>query len=82
MPSASCRMGMHKWSNCGDRVLICWAEPGFVPGTKKEIQREVFCERECLRCGIKERRKFSENIDGTKAADGWIRIAESKTSPS
>jgi hypothetical protein len=34
----------------------------------------VFSERECLRCGIKEKRLFSENIDGTLAATGWKRI--------
>jgi hypothetical protein len=28
----------------------------------------------CSRCGIKEKRIFAENIDGSKAAIGWERI--------
>jgi hypothetical protein len=30
----------------------------------------------CSRCGIKEKRIFAENIDGSKAAIGWERIDE------
>jgi hypothetical protein len=67
-------MGLHKWRNFGDRVMISWTESGLIPGTKKDIRKHVFTERECLRCGIKERRLFDENIDGTKAAAGWERI--------
>jgi hypothetical protein len=69
-----CRIGLHKWRNYGDRVLITWTESGLIPFTKKDIRKHVFCERECLRCGIKERRLFGENIDGTKSAAGWERI--------
>jgi len=68
-------MGLHKWRNYGDRKTIVWTESGLIPGTKKEIHKDVFCERECLRCGIKERRLFSENIDGTQSAAGWERIS-------
>lgn len=60
-------------------MLITWQEPGFIPGTNKKMQKIVFCERECLRCGIKERRKFLENIDGTLAANGWERIEEKQS---
>jgi hypothetical protein len=72
-------MGIHKWKNYGDRVPITWTESGLIPGTKKEMRKHVFSERECLRCGIREKRKLDENIDGTKAAVGWERITESKT---
>jgi len=73
-----CKLGFHRWRNYGERVLIVWKEPGFLPGTKQERRKHVFSERECLRCGIKEKRKFSENIDGTLAAIGWEIIEESK----
>lgn len=43
---------------------------------KERMRKMVYCKRECLRCGIKEKRKFSENIDGTLAAAGWERIEE------
>jgi len=42
------------------------------------MEKIVFCERECLRCGTKERRKFSKNVDGTLAAIGWERIKENE----
>jgi len=71
-----CRLGLHKWRYYGEKVLIVWKEPGFIPGTKKEMRKMVYCKRECLRCGIKEKRKFFENIDGTLAAAGWERIEE------
>ena len=79
MPRFLCRIGIHKWRNYGERVEIAWTESGLVPGIKKEMHRRVFSERECLRCGIREKRKFDENIDGTKAAMGWERITEGKT---
>ena len=71
-----CRLGLRKWRYYGEKVLIVWKEPGFIPGTKKEMRKMVYCKRECLRCGIKEKRKFFENIDGTLAAAGWERIEE------
>lgn len=74
MPPILCRLGLHKWRNYGEKVLIVWEEPGLIPFTKKEMKKLVYCKRECLRCGIKEKRKFLENIDGTLAAAGWERI--------
>ena len=58
-----CRLGLHKWRYYGEKVLIVWKELGFILGTRKEMRKMVYCKRECLRCGIKEKRKFSENID-------------------
>jgi hypothetical protein len=57
--------------------MISWEEPAFFIGTKKK-QKMVFVERECLRCGIKQKRKFSENIDGTLAPVGWDIIQDRK----
>jgi hypothetical protein len=57
---------------------------GIIPGIKREERKHVYCERECLRCGIKEKRKFTDNIDGTLAPIGWVRIVEAdedKTKP-
>jgi len=73
-----CRLGLHKWKNFGKQVLITWQEPGLLPLTKKDMQKYVFCERECLRCGIREKRKFLENIDGTLGAAGWEKVAPEK----
>jgi hypothetical protein len=42
-----------------------------IPGTKAEKRKHVLSERECLRCGVKMKRVFSENLDGTQAATGW-----------
>lgn len=78
MPPLLCRLGLHKWKNHGEKVLIVWKEPGFIPGTKVEKRKHVLSERECLRCGIKEKRKFSENLDGTQAAAGWERVAQKR----
>jgi len=72
-------LGFHRWRDYGERVLLIWKEPGLLPGTKQERRKHVFSERECLWCGIKEKRKFSENVDGTLAAAGWEIIEESKT---
>jgi len=69
-----CRLIGHKWKNYGDIVLITWKEPGFVPGTTQKIQKHAYSERMCSRCGIKERRKFRDNVDGTKASVGWDRL--------
>jgi len=73
-----CRLGLHKWRNFGKQVLITWQEPGMLPLVKKEMRKYVFCERECLRCGISEKRKFLENIDGTLGAAGWDKVKSEK----
>jgi hypothetical protein len=71
-----CKLGAHKWRNFGDRVVLVWREPGLLIGTKVTKTKRVYCNRECLRCGIRETRKFIENIDGTMAADGWKQTGE------
>ena len=69
-----CRLGVHKWKNYGEIVKISWKEPGFVPATTEKIEKLVHSERMCLRCGIKEKRIYAENRDGSQAAIGWDRI--------
>jgi hypothetical protein len=66
-----CRLGMHKWENYGKEIQIFWQEPGLIYGltTKSKV---VFERRMCLRCGIKLRRKLTENRDGTLASVGWL----------
>jgi hypothetical protein len=74
LTSFLCRVGLHKWRGYGDQVLIVWKEPGFVPGTLKKMQRYVYAERECTRCGTREKRKLIQNADATWSAIGWQRI--------
>ena len=76
MSSILCKLGAHKWKNFGDRVVVVWREPGLLIGTKVTKMKRVYCDRECLRCGIRETRKFVENIDGTIAAAGWKQIVK------
>jgi hypothetical protein len=62
---------MHKWRNYGESALIAWKEPGFIPFVKTQRYKHVLSQRECSRCGVKQKRIFSENADGTMAAAGW-----------
>jgi hypothetical protein len=73
-----CKWGLHKWKNLGEKVLITWRESGIIPGLKKDMSKQVFTERVCLRCGVRQKRKFFENIDGTRSAAGWETIEETK----
>ena len=36
--------------------------------------REVFTERECVRCGVAMRRKLAANPDGTMSCIGWEKL--------
>jgi hypothetical protein len=76
LPSLLCRLRFHKWKNYGEIVKISWKEPGFVPSTTEKIEKYVYSERMCLRCGIKEKRIFAGNKDGSQAAVGWERISD------
>ncbi|MCK4498272.1 hypothetical protein KAH85_03080 [Candidatus Bathyarchaeota archaeon] len=71
-----CKLGLHKWREHGKRVLVVWKEPGLLPGTKVQKRKHVSSERECLRCRIKERRKFSENIEGFYTISGIERVKD------
>ena len=66
----SCRLGFHKWENYGEERQIFWQEPGFIYGltTKSKV---VYDKRRCLRCGVKLKRIFPTNPDGTLSSVGW-----------
>jgi hypothetical protein len=72
-----CRLGFHKWRNYGDEVEVFWQEPDNVrtrtsPRVRYASHHETVYEgRECKRCGIKLRRKFVTNPDGTLSCVGW-----------
>jgi hypothetical protein len=81
-----CRLGFHKWRNYGSEVEVFWQEPtvlkagvkhsfGTSAGSPKsniETHSKVVYEgQECKRCGMKLRRKFVTNSDGTLACVGW-----------
>jgi hypothetical protein len=69
---------LHKWRNYGEEKILTWEEPGFVPGTRQKIQKLRHTERECSRCGTKQKRIYIENLDGTKAPGGWEAIEQKK----
>jgi hypothetical protein len=69
-------LGLHKWEDYGEAVLIEWKEPGFVPGTTEKIKKYVHSQRKCSRCGTMEKRIFADNADGTTAAIGWEKTTE------
>ena len=66
----SCRLGFHKWENYGEEKQIFWQEPGVIYGltTKSKV---VYEKRKCLRCGVKLKRIFAPNPDGTLSSIGW-----------
>jgi len=76
-----CKLGLHKWKNYGKLVQIFWQEKGFVWGltTKSRVVNE---KRECLRCGVKLKRKFITNPDGTLSCIGWESDTETTQSES
>jgi len=56
----------HEWelSDMGLRKIAVLTSGGDAPGMNA-------CIRAVVRCGVKQKRIFSENIDGTMAAAGW-----------
>ena len=84
-----CTFGLHKWRDTGESVKVTWTEPS--PGMVRiqaqwrstvgkvrfdQGSREVFTERECLRCGIAMKRKLFENPDGTVSCAGWEQLPD------
>jgi hypothetical protein len=65
-----CELGFHKWEDYGKEVQIFWQEPGLVYGltTKSKMVHE---KRRCLRCGVRLKRVFTPNPDGTMGSVGW-----------
>jgi len=78
-----CKLGLHKWENYGDIVQVFWKEPSIVVGRRargvldsESKSKAVYSKRQCLRCGVKLRRKLLYNSDGTASAFGWEPDAE------
>ncbi len=72
-----CRLRLHKWRNFGEPVVITWKEPGLiVPSSHITQSRKVLTEKECLRCGIRMKRRLINNPDGTLSCIGWDPIQE------
>ena len=46
-----CKLGLHKWKNYGNTVMIYWQEKGFVFGFETH-SKLVYEKRKCLRCGV------------------------------
>jgi len=79
-----CRLGFHKWQNYGKKVEVFWQEPPVGVGGGRYLHPRSF-ERHsktvyekclCRRCGVKLRRKFVTNSDGTLSCVGWEPDAE------
>jgi hypothetical protein len=87
-PNWLCKLGLHKWRNYGESVVVTWKEPaskaGPIPTTNslrlrfRTQSREVFTKKKCLRCGISMKRRLVKNADGTLSCIGWDPISESE----
>jgi hypothetical protein len=80
-----CRLGFHKWRNCGDQIEVFWQEPTPLEANVKNPNigtsvrenvldthnKVVYEGKECKRCGTKLRRKLVTNSDGTLSSIGW-----------
>ena len=86
-----CRLGFHEWRDIGARVEVFWQEPtvlkagikntaGTLAGSQNcnitTHKKTVYEGRMCKRCGMKLKRIFITNPDGTLAAVGWEDAAE------
>jgi len=76
-PSFLCRLGLHKWKDYGELVLITWKEPGVVSvGYTVSKSKNVYTKRKCLRCGVSVERILVNNPDGTVSCVGWRPLSE------
>jgi hypothetical protein len=81
-----CSLGFHKWQNYGAQVEVFWQEPTVLKAGVRDSfgtsagspecnahthSKVVYEGRECKRCGMKLKRKFVTNSDGTLACVGW-----------
>jgi hypothetical protein len=72
-----CRWGYHEWRDYGERVLVRWKELTVLEDrTHPHVSRlkkedVVFTRRECLRCGLQQKRKFAKNKDGMWEVAGF-----------
>jgi hypothetical protein len=81
-----CRLGFHKWQDYGKEVDVFWEEPNRIKagikdgfgtsvgpplGNIEAHHKVVYEGRECKRCGLKLKRTFATNSDGTLSSIGW-----------
>jgi len=71
-----CRLGLHRWKNYGNKVEVFWEMPPVSPmrfgGRVRERRSETVYEKcVCKRCGVKLKRIFTTNSDGTLSCVGW-----------
>jgi hypothetical protein len=78
-PNWLCKLRLHKWRNYGESVVITWKEPGVIfPKSYTTQSREVLTKRECLRCGLRVKRRLVNNPDGTLSCVGWETLSDSE----
>jgi hypothetical protein len=80
-PNWLCRLGLHKWRDFGEKVMIVWKEPAVVKTPYEKFtqkSRKVFTKKKCLRCGIGMKRRLIENPDGTSSCIGWKPLLDSE----
>jgi hypothetical protein len=76
-----CRLGLHKWRDFGESVVITWKEPAVIKTPYEKFtqkSRKVFTRKKCLRCGIKMKRRFVGNPNGTSSCIGWEPLLDSE----
>jgi hypothetical protein len=78
-----CNLGLHKWKSYGDVIQVSSKEPGFVPGFRargtwepESINKAVYSKRQCMRCGVRSKRKLLYDSDGTVSAYGWELVTD------
>ena len=81
-----CRLGLHKWRNYGESVVVTWKEHIHdshhritrigIRSRSRTKSKQVFTNRECLRCGIRMKRRLVRNSDGTLSSFGWEPISK------
>ena len=75
-PVLLCRLGLHKWKDYGDHIVITWSEPQIGSAETVPKSDAVYTKAKCLRCGIRKKRILADNPDGTKSCVGWAPLSE------
>ncbi len=94
-PNWLCKLGLHKWRNYGESVVVTWEETlhrwywlyqmwnGFRRRPRsfrfRTRSRAVSRKKECLRCGTSMKRILVKNVDGTLSSVGWEILSKSES---
>jgi len=82
-----CRWNYHDWRLYGDRVFVRWNErrieesfhtPRLVGRQRQDV---VHSRRQCLRCGLRQKRKLTQNEDDAWEVYGWEDIGYTSPYP-